>query len=110
MRPPKKYHHTPSTPKHRVSSSTSKKENDDNDATARTGPRVSPDTLRGVGKRFTRRPLGRTATPAGVTTSVSRRQGFLPTPQKTTHPDALNCSTNLTAHQHTPSRYCSHIA
>jgi hypothetical protein len=59
LRPSENSHHSPSTMKRRVPSSTSKKESDDHDAAARTNPRVSPGTLRGVGKRCTRRPSGR---------------------------------------------------
>jgi hypothetical protein len=50
LRPPENSHHAPSTSKHRVPSNTFKKESDDDDAAARTSPRVSPDTQRGVGK------------------------------------------------------------
>jgi hypothetical protein len=42
-RPPKNSHHAPSTPKNRMPS-TFKKEYDNDNAAARTGPRVSPGT------------------------------------------------------------------
>jgi hypothetical protein len=67
---PENSHHTPSTSNHRVPSNTFKKENDDNAAAAQTSPRVSPGTLWGVEKRYTRGPSGRKAAPAGVTASV----------------------------------------
>jgi hypothetical protein len=57
--PPKNSHHAPSSPKRRVPSNTYKKENDNNDTTARTNPRVSLGTLRGMGKRYTRHPSRR---------------------------------------------------
>jgi hypothetical protein len=59
LRPSENSHHAPSTPKRRVPSNTYKKESDDNAAAAQTNPRVSPGTLWGVGKRYTRRPSGR---------------------------------------------------
>jgi hypothetical protein len=51
--------HSKHTPKRRISSNTFNKENDDNAAAARTNPRVSPDTRKGLGKRDNRRPSGR---------------------------------------------------
>jgi hypothetical protein len=79
LRPPENSHHAPSTLKRRVPSKTSKKESDDNDAATRTNPRVSPGTLRGVGKRYTRRLQEGRATLASINASVLRRQGLLPT-------------------------------
>jgi hypothetical protein len=100
LRPLENSHHSPSTMKRRIPSSTSKKESDDHDAAARTNPRVSPGTLRGVGKRCTRRPSGRNGDTrkrhrVGVeTTEIS------PTPKKL-HPGR---STILVTHQRTPPR------
>jgi hypothetical protein len=59
LRPPENFHHEPSTPKRRLPSNTFKKESDDDDAAARTSPRVSPGTRRGVGKGYTRGPSRR---------------------------------------------------
>ena len=56
LRPPELSHHTPSTLKRRVTSNTFNKEGDDDAAVARTSPRVSPDTRRGVSRGYPRRP------------------------------------------------------
>jgi hypothetical protein len=81
--PPENSHHAPSTLKRRVRSNTFKKESDDDDdaAAARTSPRVSPSTQRGVGKGYTRGPSGRKAAPTGVTMWVSDESiGISPNP------------------------------
>jgi hypothetical protein len=88
LRSPENSHHAPSTSKHRVPSNTFKKENDNEAAAARTSPRVSPSTQRGVGKGYTRCPSGKKAAPTGVTASMSNKPTEIsPNPQKTTTPD-----------------------
>jgi hypothetical protein len=84
LRPSENSHHSPSTMKRRVPSSTSKKESGDHDAAARTNPRVSPGTLRGVGKRCTRHPSGRNDDTRKRHRIGVETTGISPDPQKTT--------------------------
>jgi hypothetical protein len=55
--PFEEFHHTLSTPKRRISGNTFNKESDDNTAAARTSPRVSPDTRKGLVKEQSLNPV-----------------------------------------------------
>jgi hypothetical protein len=109
LRPPENIHHKPSTWKPRVPSNTFKKGCDDDDAAARSEPRVSPGTRKDRENRASPDALqeGRVA-PAGVTASVSAEPtGISPDPRSPAL-DAPSCSTTLAAHHLTPPRPCKH--
>jgi hypothetical protein len=97
MRPPELSHHASSNPDHRGSSNTFNKESDDDAAASRTSPRVSPSTLRWVGKGYPDVLHEGMTAPTGVTASVpDEPTRFLPTPKH---------STKLAADQHAPPRF-----
>ena len=97
-------HHAPKPPSCRVPSTTFKKECDDDDAAARTSPRISPGTRRVEGGEGHPTPFKkdggarrRHRVGAGKT-----RHGFLPT-SRAHHPGPTFGSTTPAAHQHAPT-------
>ena len=97
-------HHAPKPPSCRVPRTTFKKECNDDDAAARTSPRISPGTRRVEGGEVHPTPFKkdggahrRHRIGAGKT-----RHGFLPT-SRAHHPGPTFGSTTPTAHQHAPT-------
>jgi hypothetical protein len=87
LRPSENSHHALSSLKHRIPSSTFKKQCDDDDAAAQTDTRVSPGMRRGVGKRCIRRPSRRNdGAHRRHRIDAGRPTGISPYPQKTTTP------------------------
>ena len=102
-------HHAPKPPSCRVPSTTFKKECDDDDAAARTNPRISPGTRRVEGGEGHPTPFKkdggarrRHRVGAGKT-----RHGFLPT-SRAHHPGPTFGSTTPAAHQHAPAQSRGH--
>jgi hypothetical protein len=109
MRPPENFHHALSTPKRWILSNIFKNGFDDDDAAARTGPRVSSGTRTGMGKGYTHRPSRRDGGTHGRhCVGVSHSTRISPDPQKTMTSEAPSCSTKLAAHQLAPPRSCNH--
>ena len=114
LRPPAKFHHAPSTLKRLVRSTTSKKGTTTTTlllghflgfppVCPRGFPRYAEGWERGTPTPFRKDGDTRRRHRIGAeTTRIS------PDLQKTTPPDAPCSSTNLTAHQYTPPRSCSH--
>ena len=104
------YHLAPGTSNLRIPSSTFRKEHDDDDdAAARTGPRVSPGTRRGVGKVKTRRPSGRNDGAHGRhRVSASKPTWISPIRQTPTTPNGPTRSTRQATHERVPPRSCHH--
>lgn len=89
LRPPKISHHAPST-QNRAAYQTTPSRRKATMTKLLPGQILGfpPAHYLGVGKRYTRHPSGKKATPAGATASVPRRQGFLQTTQKPRVDDA----------------------
>ena len=103
------YHLAPGTSNLRIPSSTFRKEHDDDDAAARTGPRVSPDTRRGVGKGKTRRPSGRNDGAHGRhRVGAGKPARISPIRQTPTTPNGPTRSTRQATHERAPPRTCHH--
>jgi hypothetical protein len=90
-------------------SNTFKKGCDDDDAAARTNPRVSPGMREGCGEGGTQRPPRRNGgARRRHRVGVGTPTGISPNPQRTTTPDAPSRSAHLTTHQLAPPRSWSH--
>ena len=104
--PTRNIHHAPMPSSRREPSNTFRKDCDDDDAAARTNPRISPGTRREAGERYSRRPSRRLMAPAGVTASVpgGPERDFalplIPTTQDQPAAPPRQPPTNLRYHSH----------
>jgi hypothetical protein len=90
-------------------SNTFKKGCDDDDAAARTNPRVSPGMREGCGEGGTQRPPRRNGgARRRHRVGVGNPTGISPNPQRTTTPDTPSRSAHLTTHHLAPPRSWSH--